>query len=463
MTLPTAPSSGLSWLARLRRGLAPALTGLPLILPLALSGCGIADWLGAADAPPLPGQRISVLQHSQTLEADPALASQSVMLPAPQKRTGWPQAGGGAEHSPGHPGLAETAAGGALKEVWRAGIGGSSLRPLSGPVVAEGRIYAFASDSTVHALDEATGRSLWETDLTPESEDGDVLGGGVAFADGKLFATTGYAEMAALDPVSGAILWRSRVAGPLRAAPVAAAGRVYAVTVDNQMVALNAEDGKTAWEHAGLEEVAGILGAASPAVGAGVAVAPYSSGEIFALRTENGRPAWADSLASARRTDPLSTLADISGLPVIDRDQVFVTSHGGRTAAYDLRTGARLWESDIGGTQTPLPVGEVVFLVTGDAELVALTRREGRIRWVAPLERYRRPEKRTDPVIWAGPVLAGGLLWLCNNQAQLVAASAEDGRVQATLTLPDAATLPPVVVNNTLLVQTHGGSIVAYR
>jgi len=34
---------------------------LPLALPLALSACGIGDWFGEAEAPPLPGQRIAIL------------------------------------------------------------------------------------------------------------------------------------------------------------------------------------------------------------------------------------------------------------------------------------------------------------------------------------------------------------------------------------------------------------------
>jgi hypothetical protein len=37
-----------------------------------LSACGGEDWFGAPEAPPLPGNRISVLEHQQRLQ--PALA-----------------------------------------------------------------------------------------------------------------------------------------------------------------------------------------------------------------------------------------------------------------------------------------------------------------------------------------------------------------------------------------------------
>ena len=44
------------------------------------------------------------------------------------------------------------------------------------------------------------------------------------------------------------------------------AGRLFTVTYDNQLYALNAGDGVVAWTHVGIAEDAGIVGAASPAV-----------------------------------------------------------------------------------------------------------------------------------------------------------------------------------------------------
>src|SRR5690606_4755356 len=139
------------------------------------------------------------------------------------------------------------------------------------------------------------------------------------------------------------------VSAPVRAAPTVEGGRVFVVGIDNQLTALDARTGEVLWTHAGIIEDAGLLGGASPAAEAGVVIAPYSSGEIFALRAETGRQLWSDSLAAIRRVGALASLADIRGLPVIDRDIVVATSHSGRTAGIDLRTGARIWEQDIGG------------------------------------------------------------------------------------------------------------------
>ena len=289
------------------------------------------------------------------------------------------------------------------------------------------------------------------------------MGGGVAFADGRLLATTGYGELLSLDPKSGAISWRTRVPGPVRAAPTVINNRVFVVTVDNQLIAYSANDGATLWTHTGILETAGLLGAASPAADGSIVAVPYSSGELFALRAENGRVAWSDNLAAVRRAGALSNLADIRGMPVIDRGLVMAVSHSGRMVAIDERSGGRAWEQEIGGVDTPWVAGDFIFVLSNDGEVIALTRQSGRIRWVAPLARYEDPQDRTGPIIWNGPVLAGGRLWVANSVGELVSLSTENGQEQQRLELPGGAFIAPVVADNTLYVLTDDGTLVAYR
>lgn len=431
-------------------------------LGLALAGCDtIGGWFGGSDAPPLPGQRVSVLLRERKVEPDPRIADVAVTVPPEQSNAGWPQPGGGPEHSMGNLALSANPV-----EAYRAdaGRGSSSARMLLGtPVVAQGRIFVMDADATASALDAQTGRNVWRTALQPENERGDAMGGGVSFADGKVFATTGYGEVLALDAGTGAILWRKRVSGPVRGGPTVAGGRVFAVTVDNQLTALSANDGTLQWNHTGILETAGLLAGSSAAVGPTVVVVPYSSGELYALRPDNGRVAWQESLAAIRRTGALGSLADIRALPVIDRGAVFAIGHSGRMVALEERIGARLWEQEIGGTQTPWVAGDFIYVVTNDAELVAVTRQAGRVRWVSPLQRYEDPKDRTTPVAWAGPVMAGGRLWLTNSLGELVAAAPANGEVVARYKLTTATFLPPVVSGGTLYVLSDNGTLTAFR
>lgn len=429
-------------------------------LGLALSGCGIDGWFGDSEPPPLPGERISVLQMDRRIEPDPDISGVPVALPAATTNEGWPQAGGRPGHSMGHLALAASP-----REAWRrsVGEGSSSTRRLTAPpIVVQGRIYAMDADHEVAAFDEGSGRELWRVDLRPESERGDALGGGLGFGEGILFATTGFGEVVALDPASGTVRWRARAGVPLRAAPTIANGRVFVVSVDNQAFAFDTS-GNQLWSHTGILETAGLLGAAAPAADGSVVVVPYSSGELFALRVENGSLAWSDSLAAIRRVGALSGLADIRGMPVIDRGLVLAVSHSGRMAAVDERSGIRVWEREIGGTNMPWVAGDYVFVLSNEGEVVAMTRDAGRVRWVASLPRWQDPDNRQDAILWSGPVLAGNRLWLVNNRGELVALSPEDGSVVSTQTLAAGALIAPVVANGTLYVLSDDGTLTAIR
>ncbi|MEX1204361.1 MAG: PQQ-binding-like beta-propeller repeat protein [Dongiaceae bacterium] len=431
----------------------------PLALALAVAGCD--GFLGASEGPPLPGERKAVLQLDSELTADPALAALPVILPLPYHNPDWAQAGGVPSHAVQHLALPQ-----ALTAAWVADVGrqgGDSQWLLTEPVVADGRVYAMDAGATVSAFDAAGGKRLWRVDLTPREERGGLFGGGLAFADGRLYATTPFARVFALDAATGAEAWQSPAPAPARASPTFSDGRLFVLTVDNQLVAYDAGDGRRLWSHAGISESAGLLGGAAPAVAANTVVAPYSSGELFALRAETGRVLWSDNLAGVARAGAIATLADIRGRPVIDGDLVVAVSHSGIVAAIDLRSGARTWDANVGGTESPWLAGEFIFLISNNAELLCLTRRDGRIRWVRPLPRFEDEEKRQRPIYWTGPALAGDRLIVAGSNGEALFVAPQSGEIVGNLKLPGGAHLPPVVAGSTLYFLTDNAKLIAFR
>lgn len=431
---------------------------------LTLGACDtVGGWFGESENPPLPGKRIAVLTNDQRIEVDVdggAKGSPASVGPA-RANASWPQAGGTPDHAMGHLALSN-----APREAWRIDIGAGSSDSqviLGTPVIDNGTLVTIDAEGDVRAFDARTGSQRWSTSTRPPDERGDAPGGGVAIAGGRVFVGTGYAETLALDANTGAIVWRKRISGPMRGGPTVVDGRVFSLTLDNQVVAMSADDGALLWTHRGIIESAGLLGANSVAVADGVVVAPYSSGEIYGLRAENGQVVWQESLGAVRSLGALSSLSDIRGLPVIDRGVIFAISHAGRLVAVDERTGFRLWERDIAGMQTPMAAGEELFVVTTDARVVALKRDTGLVRWVVQLKRYENPEDRVDPIAWAGPVLAGGNLWLTSSDGAMVALSPTDGAEVGRIALSGETFLPPVVADGTMYVLNDDGTLTAYR
>ncbi len=430
-----------------------------LVAALGLAACD--TFCGAEEGPPLPGERVSVLRLNRTLLADPALSDLRVRLPEPYANAEWPQPGGYSTHAMQH-----LAAPGPLARVWSASVGQAAASDrfiLAQPVVAGGRIYTMDAGVTVSAFDARGGGQVWRADLTPDDEDDGLFGGGLAVDGDRIFATTPFGVVFALDAASGTEIWQARLPGPMRSAPAASGGRVFAVTVDNQLFVLAAEDGRQLWTYAAVAQEAGLLGGSTPAVAGTVVVAAFSSGELGAFDVDSGRPLWAENLAGLARGDAIATLADIRGLPVIDRDRVIAVSNSGTFAAIDLGGGGRLWNANIGGSQTPWVAGDFVYVLTTDGEVLCVTRDAGRVRWIQSLPVFEDAAERVDPIAWSGPVLVGDRLVVTSSAGDALSLSPYTGEALGRIQLPSSSHQPPIVADNTLYVLADNGELTAYR
>ena len=425
---------------------------------LLLNGC---DWFDKKKDP-LPGERISVFQNRGELEPDRDTANLQVVLPAPEVNDSWPQSGGYANYAMHHLSIGATP-----QIIWTASVGnGSSSSRLltTPPVVANGQVFTKDAESTVSAFKADTGALHWRVTLSPEkARDSDEFGGGLAYYGGRLFVTTGFAVVIALDPADGKEIWRSTVSAPVRGAPAIFADRVFAVSIDNKLHALAAVDGSDLWSYSALQETAGYVSASSPAASGEFVVAPFTSGELVALRIDTGRQVWNESLIGQRReARAFANLSDIRGRPVIDRGLVVAIGSAGQMTGIDLRTGQRQWERGFGGNQTPWVAGRFLFVVTDSADVAAINRADGKVKWVTPLTQYE-DEKHRRPVLWAGPVLAGDRLLMGGSTGDLLAISPYTGEIMGRMAVGDPIRLGPVIANNTIYVLTDYGRLIALR
>ena len=442
-------------------GRKPLLAATAMMALLALSGC--SSWMGDKEDPPLPGERISVLSFDQRLQADPALAETALNLPTPVANASWAFAGGSASHSGGSFALSETP-----RKAWDRDIGNgvSTASPIiNTPIVSNGIVYATDSGGNVTALNSDTGKPVWTARIAPSSLADDATGSGLTLAGGQLFATVGYGEVVALDPATGAQAWRVKVGTPLRSAPSSDGQRVFVVTIDNQLLALSAQDGSRLWKHSGIAESTGLLSAPSPAIGPGYVLVAYSSGELYALNVDNGRELWSDSLSGTRRDGGVMAIAAIRGMPALSADGSIAVaiSNSGRMVAIDVRSGQRIWDQRIGGNQMPWIAGDTVFVIDNLAQLTAINLRDGRIRWITQLPQWRENNQKQGLIAWYGPVLAGGKLWLTNSLGRLLAYSPVNGSEAAAYKLGETANRPPVVANGTLYTLDDDAELTAWK
>ncbi len=437
-----------------------ASTGIALavIVPI-LGGClsipsSVSDLMPFSKKEEIvPGERRSALPAAvDNVSGGTASISSAVAM------NDWSQPGGNAANAPGHVALA----GGGGASVFRAKVmdgGKKAVRASAPPLVHGGQIFVYSATGTVSGLSGGGGRS-WSVSLKPEKEKSAVPGGGIAASSGTIFAATGFGEVAALSAANGSKIWSYDLGAPARSAPTAAGGKVYVVTVNNVLHAINMADGTEAWTFPGIPETAGVLSGASPAVSGNTVVVPYSSGEVTAFSTADGDLKWADAVIRSSRTRAISGLTDVAASPVIVGDVVYATGVAGRTIAVKLASGERVWEKNIGSSATPAVSGNALFLVDLDDNMVAMERSSGNILWRTALPVIR---KKRFYSTWTGPTLAGGALWAVSNDKQLLSVDPATGQLLGNRKLQASAYQKPIAVGGRLYVLSGDGALTAYQ
>jgi outer membrane protein assembly factor BamB len=159
----------------------------------------------------------------------------------------------------------------------------------------------------------------------------------------------------------------------------------------------------------------------------------------------------------------VTKLSGFRGHPVIDGDNVIVGNDASRTVSIHIPSGERTWQKEFGAAQTPWVAGNTIFILTTQNELIALLEDTGQIRWVTTLARFKKPDKKDDPIFWTGPVLAGGRLILASSSGKLIEVDPQTGKIQKQTDISNTIMLPPIVAQSTLLILSDNGTLSAYK
>lgn len=156
--------------------------------------------------------------------------------------------------------------------------------------------------------------------------------------------------------------------------PVVAGGRLFETSIDGILYALDAKTGRVLWTYR-----SGRCGWASPAIDGGILV------ETFIGNSE----------CHSRYAD-------------------------GQVAAFDARTGHRLWLRTVGPTESSPLVGDgTVYVGDWDGRIWALAERSGRTRWVRQL----------DGAVKGSLASSGGRLFIGTYGGEVAALAARSGAV----------------------------------
>ncbi len=431
-----------------------------LFVLLVLSSCG---WFGEREQPPLPGTRIEVLQNSISINPDPALAGQKIILSSATNNSDWTQLRVLATHNPHMVSFDFP-----LQQIWRSNIGlGESTRHvlLMEPIINKQMVFVVNGNLFVSAIDLTSGRVKWRKNLKTLGEKEEFTGAALGTnTDGSiLFVTTPFGKIYALNSQNGSKVWEQYLASPIHSAPVVSSNKIFITTMDSKLFVLEQDTGKLLWDFKGAQENPTLFGSSAVAVTDNIVVVAFNSGEIAGLKADNGQLIWSDAVGTARRGGEAANINSIKAAVVVDGDIVFIINHNTLLVALDLKRGIRIWEVPLGSTQTPWVSGQAMFLISDTNQLVALERSSGRIFWLKSLNDFLTPAQRKSQVSWFGPIITHDGIIVGNSLGEILVINVQDHQLISKYQASTSMALAPVVTQNIMLILSKNGIISAFR
>ncbi|MEJ6005484.1 outer membrane protein assembly factor BamB [Paucibacter sp. AS339] len=317
--------------------------------------------------------------------------------------------------------------------------------PLS--IAARGDQFVVAGgDGVVQALQASDGQSLWRADV------GQKLSAGVG-SDGRFAAVvTRDNELVLLD--AGRVLWRKTLPTPIIAAPLVAGERVFVLTVDRQVHAFDAQDGRKLWvlrrpgEPLTLAQ-AGVIGAYKDTLIVG------QGARLTGVDPLQGSVRWEVSIGNARGTNEVERLADLVGPMLRNGDMICARSFQSAVGCVNADRGNLIWSRNIGGKLGLGGDAKQLFGADGSDRLSAWNIANGDVQWSA--EQFMNRQL-------SAPLSLGSTLVVGDFEGYVHFVSKETGKTQLRLSTDGSAVAAaPVALGQTILVATRNGGLFAMR
>lgn len=330
-----------------------------------------------------------------------------------------------------------------VRQAWTSRVGQVNL-PLAVNVSGETVVVA-GSDGTVAALDAASGRDLWRTNV------GAPIAAGVG-SDGALTAViTRVNDLVAL--AAGREVWRQKLGAQGFTAPFVGGGRVFVLAADRSVSAFDGQSGRKLWTQQRPGEPL-VLRQAGVILAVGDTLVVGQAGRLAGLNPVNGSIRWEAPIASPRGTNDIERLVDLVGRVSRVADTVCARAFQTSVGCVDAVRGTVLWTKPANGFDGVHGDERNVFGSESDGKLVAWRRDNGERAWVTDRLQYRG---LTAPLAVGRSVVVGdstGLLHLLSREdGSLLTRLATDGS-------PIAAA--PVIAGNTMIVVTRNGAIFGF-
>ena len=338
-----------------------------------------------------------------------------------------------------------------IKRQWSVKIGSGTREYWAGlkPTASRSAIFAAGSEGNILAVNKDTGKRLWAIDLET------AISGGVGYGSGMVMVGTIDGIVYALDEDNGSTIWTAQVSTEILASPKTNGKVVVVQTVDNKLFALDANSGEELWQHDGDAPILSVRGTSEALVTDNMVLSGFDSGKLIAFNSSNGSLVWEARIALPKGRTELERMVDIDGQPLLVGDVIYAVTYQGRLGALSRGTGRSLWFQDSSSHSSPAHSDGQIFVTEEQDTVRAFKAGSGQVVWSNEQLFLRRV---TGPAKLAGTMAvadAEGFLHLLDpSDCHFVGRTKVDG---------SGVSAPMLSLGDSLIVQSNSGTLSAYR
>lgn len=337
-----------------------------------------------------------------------------------------------------------------IKRLWSTGIGSSvkGYRASLRPAASETMVFAADHEGQINALDLNSGKRKWKVELDKP------VSGGVGYGFGLVMVGTLEGDVHVYNAESGSELWSTKVSSEVLSRPQTNGDIVVLQTIDNKLYALDAQSGEQVWRHDGDAPILTLRGTGSALVTDKIVLVGSDSGKLVALNPESGVLIWEARLALPRGRTELERMVDIDGEPLLVGDVVYAVSYQGRLGALSRGTGRGLWFQDSSSHDAPAYSLEQVFATEADDTVRAFRSGSGQVIWSNDQLFLRQV---------TGPVKFSDYIAVADAEGYLHVLDRVDGHFVGRKRVDGSGVSTPLLsVGDKLIAQANDGSVSAY-
>lgn len=334
-----------------------------------------------------------------------------------------------------------------LQQVWKDDL--PSRRGPAQAVLAGDRYVVAAGNGQIAAYAAADGRVLWRGRLSQE------LGAAVGSDGVHAAAVTTESELVVLR--EGQEAWRSRLGSRVITPPLVAGERVFVLTVDRNVLAFDALDGRPLWnqQRAGAGEPLTLLKPGVLRAHRNLLVVGLGP-RMVALDSLDGSVRWDVALAAPRGTNEVERLADLVGPASREGKVICARAFQSALGCVDADAGRLLWSKPASGEEGTAVDADQVYASDANDRLGAWKRGAGESRWTS--EALLRRDL-------TAPLVVGRHLWVGDAQGYVHVLDRDSGQALGRIATDGSAIESPLSLtpSGTVLLSTRRGGVFALR